>query len=189
MGFAVAARRSSAAPHSAPLPRPRRRTRARTPPPDDENESMRIGPALPTFGPDANAEGVADVSRSAEDLGYDSLWTGDRVLAPTSPSAPYPAGDGVMPRAYERHLDPVLSLALAAARARRVRLGTSTLNGLWQSPLALARSLTPLDVLGGGRLDVGLGLGWMPGAAVRRVVPRRHRGATRRVISEATKGE
>lgn len=137
---------------------------------------MRIGLALPTFGPDASAEGVVDVARSAEELGYDSLWTGDRVLAPTSPSAPYPAGDGVMPRAYERHLDPLLSLTLAAAHTRRVRLGTSTLNGLWQPPLMLARSLTTLDVLSGGRLDVGLGLGWMPDEYTAVGVPWRDRG-------------
>ncbi|MFC9493803.1 TIGR03619 family F420-dependent LLM class oxidoreductase [Streptomyces sp. NPDC056982] len=123
---------------------------------------MRLGLALPTFGTDAHADGVIIVSRTAEDLGYDSLWTGDRVLAPRSPSAPYPSQDGVMPRIYENHMDPLTSLAFAAAHTSRVRLGTSTLNGLWHPPLMLARSLTTLDVLSRGRLDVGFGLGWMP---------------------------
>jgi probable F420-dependent oxidoreductase len=138
---------------------------------------MRIGLALPTFGSDANVEGVLSVSRFAEELGYDSLWTGDRVLAPTSPSMPYPAGDGVMPRVYENHLDPLVSLTLAAAHTDRVRLGTSTLNGLWQPPLMLARSLTTLDILSGGRLDVGLGLGWMPEEYAAVGVPWEGRGA------------
>lgn len=67
-----------------------------------------------------------------------------------------------MPRIYENHMDPLTSLAFAAAHTSRVRLGTSTLNGLWHPPLMLARSLTTLDVLSRGRLDVGFGLGWMP---------------------------
>ncbi|MFJ8752946.1 TIGR03619 family F420-dependent LLM class oxidoreductase [Streptomyces sp. NPDC102441] len=117
---------------------------------------------LPTFGPDAQPEGIMRVSRTAEDMGYDSLWTGDRVLAPVAPSVPYPGQDGVMPRTYENHLDPLVALTFAAAHTNRVRLGTSTLNGLWQPPIMLARSLATLDVVSRGRLDVGLGLGWMP---------------------------
>ncbi|MGY0021490.1 TIGR03619 family F420-dependent LLM class oxidoreductase [Streptomyces sp. YJ-C3] len=138
---------------------------------------MRLGLALPTFGTDAHPDGVIEVSRTAEELGYDSLWTGDRVLAPRSPSAPYPSGDGVMPRAYENHLDPLTSLAFAAAHTSRVRLGTSTLNGLWLPPLMLARALTSLDLLARGRLDAGLGLGWMPDEYEAVGVPWQGRGA------------
>lgn len=123
---------------------------------------MRLGLALPTFGRDADADAVVAVSRSAEEMGYDSLWSGDRVLAPRTPSVPYPGAGGVMPRSYENHMDPLVSLTLAAAHTDRVRLGTSTLNGLWYPPLLLARSLTTLDVVSRGRLDVGLGFGWMP---------------------------
>lgn len=57
---------------------------------------MRLGLALPTFGPDARPESLLAVCRTAEELGYDSLWTGDRVLAPLVPSAPYPSTDGRM---------------------------------------------------------------------------------------------
>ncbi|MGW4386567.1 TIGR03619 family F420-dependent LLM class oxidoreductase [Streptomyces sp. NPDC004685] len=138
---------------------------------------MRLGLALPTFGTDAHADGVITVSRTAEALGYDSLWTGDRVLAPRSPSTPYPSQDGVMPRIYENHMDPLTSLAFAAANTSRVRLGTSTLNGLWHPPMMLARSLTTLDVLSRGRLDVGLGLGWMPDEYAAVGVPWEGRGA------------
>jgi alkanesulfonate monooxygenase SsuD/methylene tetrahydromethanopterin reductase-like flavin-dependent oxidoreductase (luciferase family) len=38
---------------------------------------VRLGLALPTFGPDARPEGIVRVCRTAEDMGYDSLWTGD----------------------------------------------------------------------------------------------------------------
>ncbi|MEU6440839.1 TIGR03619 family F420-dependent LLM class oxidoreductase [Streptomyces sp. NPDC047046] len=138
---------------------------------------MLLGLALPTFGTDAHTEGIVHVSRAAEELGYDSLWTGDRVLAPRSPSTPYPSGDGTMPRTYENHMDPLTSLAFAAAHTSRVRLGTSTLNGLWHPPIMLARALTTLDVLSRGRLDVGLGLGWMPDEYTAVGVPWEGRGA------------
>ncbi|WP_329225106.1 TIGR03619 family F420-dependent LLM class oxidoreductase [Streptomyces sp. NBC_00111] len=138
---------------------------------------MRLGVALPTFGPHATAEGIAHVSRTAELLGYDSLWTGDRILTPSVPSARYPGAGGVMPRSYENHMDPLTALSFAAAHTGRVRLGTSTLNGLWQPPLVLARTLTTLDVLSRGRLDVGLGLGWMPEEYAAVGVPWDGRGA------------
>ncbi|MEU2424053.1 TIGR03619 family F420-dependent LLM class oxidoreductase [Streptomyces sp. NPDC007851] len=138
---------------------------------------MKLGLALPTFGPDATPEGILRISRTAEEAGYDSLWTGDRVLAPPVPGAPYPSGDGEMPRVYENHMDPLVALTFAAAHTTRVQLGTSTLNGLWQPPIMLARSLTTLDVLSQGRLVVGLGLGWMPDEYTAVSVPWKGRGA------------
>ncbi|MFF8911323.1 TIGR03619 family F420-dependent LLM class oxidoreductase [Streptomyces olivaceoviridis] len=138
---------------------------------------MRLGLALPTFGPDATPEGVLRVCRTAEEMGYDSLWTGDRVLAPRVPSARYPSRDGAMPRVYENHMDPLVALTFAASHTSRVRLGTSTLNGLWHPPIMLARSLTTLDVLSQGRLTVGLGLGWMPDEYTAVSVPWKGRGA------------
>jgi probable F420-dependent oxidoreductase len=138
---------------------------------------MRLGLALPTFGTTVQASAIAAVARCAEEAGYDSLWSGDRVLAPPVTSVPYGGGDGVMPRSYENHLDPLLTLTLAAAHTSRVRLGTSTLNGLWQPPLMLARALTTLDVFSSGRLDVGLGLGWMPEEYAAVGVPWQGRGA------------
>ncbi|MGW2282782.1 TIGR03619 family F420-dependent LLM class oxidoreductase [Streptomyces sp. NPDC001770] len=138
---------------------------------------MRLGLALPTFGPDARPEGMLSVCGTAEELGYDSLWTGDRVLAPLTPSTPYPSTDGRMPREYENHMDPLVALTFAASHTTRVELGTSTLNGLWHPPLMLARSLTTLDLLSGGRLVVGLGLGWMPEEYTAVSVPWKGRGA------------
>ncbi|MFF2732234.1 TIGR03619 family F420-dependent LLM class oxidoreductase [Streptomyces sp. NPDC058008] len=138
---------------------------------------MKLGLALPDFGPDAHPEGLLRVCRSAEDMGYDSLWTGDRVLAPRTPGTPYPSADGSMPRVYENHMDPLVALTFAASHTTRVELGTSTLNGLWHPPIMLARSLTTLDVLSRGRLVVGLGLGWMPEEYTAVSVPWKGRGA------------
>ncbi|WP_427925085.1 TIGR03619 family F420-dependent LLM class oxidoreductase [Streptomyces sp. cg40] len=122
---------------------------------------MRIGLAVPQYGAFATPEAIDEVARAAESLGFDSLWAADRILAPLEPSDPYPGGDGTMPEQYRTFLDPLTVLTLAAAVTTRVRLGTSTLNALWHSPVLLTRTLTSLDVLSHGRLDVGLGLGWL----------------------------
>ena len=81
---------------------------------------MKLGLALPTFGPDARPEGILRVCRTAKEMGYDSLWTGDRVLAPRVPTAPYPSSCGEMPRAYENHMDPLVAPTFAAAHSTQV---------------------------------------------------------------------
>jgi probable F420-dependent oxidoreductase len=122
---------------------------------------LRIGFALPQYGPYAQPQLIADLSTRLEDLGYDSLWVGDRLLWPLSPANAYPGtADGVLPRLYEACIDPLQALAVAAANTSRIRLGTSTLNAVWHSPVLLARTLASLDLLSAGRLDVGLGMSW-----------------------------
>lgn len=122
---------------------------------------MRIGFHLPQIGPAASPEAVVAVARRAEALGYDSLWVLDRLLYPTNPQTPYPASpDGLLPDGYKIVLDPVTTLAFAAAHTTRIALGTSVLNAPYYNPVVLARQLTTLDVLSRGRLRVGLGLGW-----------------------------
>lgn len=122
---------------------------------------MRVGLALSQYGAYAHRDAVIEVARTAEELGFDSLWTGDRILDPVNPREGYPgSADGRMPPEYRTFLDPLSVLTVAAAVTERVRLGTSTLNAPWYSPVLLARTFTSLDVLSGGRLDVGLGLGW-----------------------------
>jgi probable F420-dependent oxidoreductase len=123
---------------------------------------MQLGLALPQFGPSADAGRIAEFAAAAEGLGYASLWVGDRLLTPVAPQDPYP---GRVPQPYPPEfttfLDPVVTLAVAAAATRTVRLGSSTLNAPLYHPVVLARQLTSLDRLSGGRLDAGLGLGWM----------------------------
>ncbi|MEW2416987.1 TIGR03619 family F420-dependent LLM class oxidoreductase [Streptomyces sp. NPDC046866] len=120
---------------------------------------MRIGFSVPQFGPFADPGRAAGMCTALEALGCHSLWVADRLLAPLTPPEGYPGGR--MPVRYGTHLDPLLALGVAAAATERVRLGSSTLNALWQPPLVLARALTTLDLISRGRLDVGLGLGWM----------------------------
>jgi len=119
---------------------------------------MRIGFFLPQMGTVANADTIAKVASRAEELQYNSLWVTERLLYPTNPKTSYYGGP--LPEPYKRVFDPLGALTFAAAHTKRVTLGTSVLDIPFYNPVLLARQLTTLDVLSGGRLRVGLGLGW-----------------------------
>lgn len=122
---------------------------------------MRLGFFLPVIGSAASPQAVLHVAERAEALGFDSLWTTERLLYPLKPQTRY-AGtpDGSLPDVYKVALDPLETLTYVAAHTRRVALGTSVLDMPYYNPVMLARRLTTLDVLSGGRLRVGLGQGW-----------------------------
>ena len=123
---------------------------------------MRFGFALPQIGSLTGPEALVTVAKRAEELGYDSLWVLDRILWPVNPRAPYPIGDGSLPVQYKSVLDPVETLTFAAAHTSRIALATGVLNIPWYNPVLLARRLTTLDILSGGRLRAGFGIGWSP---------------------------
>jgi probable F420-dependent oxidoreductase len=138
---------------------------------------VRTGLAVCQYGAFARRDAVVEVARRAEALGFDSLWTGDRLLDPVSPRSRYPGTtSGRLPAEMRTFLDPLAVLTAAATVTGRVRLGTSTLNAPWYAPVLLARTLTTLDVLSDGRLDVGLGLGWSRDEYEAVNVPYRGRG-------------
>src|ERR1044072_1160312 len=123
---------------------------------------MRFGFALPQIGSLAGPESLVQTAQRAEEMGYDSLWVLDRILWPVKPRAPYPIGDGSLPVQYKSVLDPVETLTFAAAHTSRIALATGVLNIPWYNPVLLARRLTSLDVLSGGRLRAGFGIGGSP---------------------------
>ncbi|MEA5361993.1 TIGR03619 family F420-dependent LLM class oxidoreductase [Amycolatopsis sp., V23-08] len=124
----------------------------------------RLGLALPQYGALADPAAVARFAVAAEGLGFASLWVGDRILTPLEPSDLYPGGgtpEHPYPEEFTTFADPFTTLATAAAVTSTVRLGMSALTGPVYSPVLLARALTSLDLASAGRLDVGLGLGWL----------------------------
>jgi probable F420-dependent oxidoreductase len=96
---------------------------------------------------------MRDVAVLAEDLGYSSLWTFQRLLHPV---------DQEWGPSYHAVHDPVTALAYVAGATSRIRLGLAIVNVPFYAPIVLAKALTTLDHVSGGRLDVGLGLGWSP---------------------------
>jgi probable F420-dependent oxidoreductase len=125
-----------------------------------------LGFGLPVSGDWATPDGLRRVARRAEELGYASLWTFQRVL-----------DTGALGPAHRSVLDPVVALAHAAAYTERIRLGTATICAPFTAPALLAKSLTSVDVLSGGRLTAGLGMGWLPEEYRAAGVPYERRGA------------
>jgi probable F420-dependent oxidoreductase len=122
---------------------------------------LKIGCFIPQIGEAASPESIVSVAQKAERLGFDSAWVTERLLYPVNPRNPYAAEpDGKLPEGYRRVLDPLDSLTWAAAHTKKIRLGTSVIDMPFYTPVVLGRRLTTLDVLSGGRLNVGLGLGW-----------------------------
>lgn len=123
---------------------------------------MKLGFVIPFVGPAvSSAAGLSAFCRGLEDLGYDTLWVGDRLVTPVDMQSTYPGKEQPYPPQMTRYLDPVLLWTVAAAATSRVRLNASTLSTFYYEPVHLARLLTTLDVLSDGRLDVGVGVGWM----------------------------
>jgi probable F420-dependent oxidoreductase len=114
---------------------------------------MRIGFGAPVAGAWATPLYLGSFAERAEALGYASLWSFQRLLVPE--------GSGMEP-VYRSVLDPMVALGFLAARTSRIRLGVAVINLPFASPAVLAKQATTVDVLSGGRLDLGLGIGWMP---------------------------
>jgi probable F420-dependent oxidoreductase len=114
---------------------------------------MQIGFGAPVAGAWATPRYLADFARQAEEAGCASLWSFQRLLVPE--------GSGMEP-VYQSVLDPMVALGYAAATTSSIRLGVAVINLPFVSPTVLAKQATTVDVLSGGRLDLGLGIGWMP---------------------------
>ncbi|HEU0102325.1 MAG TPA: TIGR03619 family F420-dependent LLM class oxidoreductase [Mycobacteriales bacterium] len=142
-----------------------------------------LGFGLPVSGSWASPGTMLRVARRAEELGYASLWTFQRVLSPAGggPARSYDAVDpSARPAAdpsYRAVHDPLLPLAYVAGHTRHIRLGTATVCAPFTPPALLAASMTSLDLLSGGRLTVGLGMGWMTQEYAAAGVPFEKRGA------------
>lgn len=124
---------------------------------------MKIGGHLPMFGPIGTRDNVLAFARRMEALGYDSLWASDHVVIPYRIASPYPYDPaGQFPLAPDvPFLEPLTTLALVAGVTERVRLGTSILVLPHRNPVMAAKMCATLDHLSGGRLVLGVGVGWM----------------------------
>lgn len=116
---------------------------------------MKIGLFGINVGPLARPEALAAVARHAEECGIESLWTGEHVVLPDPQVPPSPA-----PPESEM-LDPAVALTWAAAATTRIRLGTGIIILPQRNPVVLAKELASVDVLSGGRLIFGIGVGYL----------------------------
>jgi probable F420-dependent oxidoreductase len=120
-----------------------------------------------------------DVCRTAEAAGFESVWGGEHVILPSTIESRYPyTADGEIPATNDTPIpDPLIWLAFAAAAAPTLRLGTCILIVPQRNPLILAKELATLDQLSGGRVELGLGVGWLKEEFDALGVPWERRGA------------
>ena len=124
---------------------------------------MKYGFTLPGRGPLAAPERLGIIARKGEELGFDALLTGDHILVPRHIASPYPYTEsGEFPGSPSgESMEQITLLSYIAGQTSRIRLVTSVLIVPHRNPLIAAKSLATLDVLSGGRLVVGVGVGWM----------------------------
>jgi probable F420-dependent oxidoreductase len=108
-------------------------------------------------------ESALEIARVAEEVGFESVWGGEHVIFPSTIESTYPyTADGKVPATPETSIpDPLIWLAYVAAAAPTLRLGTCILILPQRNPLVLAKELATLDHLTGGRVELGIGVGWM----------------------------
>lgn len=119
---------------------------------------MRVGLTLPHYdfslpwGGPISFERVAEVARDAERLGFDAVWVSDHFFASLERYGADATRYGT--------LEPLTTLAALAPVTERVRLGTLVLSAGFRHPAVVGKAAAAIDLLSGGRLELGLGAGW-----------------------------
>jgi probable F420-dependent oxidoreductase len=116
---------------------------------------MKFGLFGINFGACADPDSARRVARAAEEAGFESLWTGEHVVLPDPQAPPSPVPPEVP------FLDPAVALAHVAAHTKTIRLGTGIIILPQRNPLVLAKELASVDIVSGGRLLFGLGIGYL----------------------------
>ena len=101
------------------------------------------------------------IARTAEALGFESLWCAEHPIMPVHSSSRFPgSADGVIPESYSHFVDPFVALARASGTTTRLKLGTGITLVPERNPLLLAKEISTLDLFSGGRFLFGIGTGW-----------------------------
>ena len=127
---------------------------------------MKLGICLPHYGRPIEPSRLVQLATRAEEMGLDSIWVTDHVIIPRD-----------MPLIYRSDmLDPLAMLPWLAGVTERIALGTSVIVLPYRSPLPVAKLLASVDVISGGRLIVGVAVGWVEREFEALGIPFRERG-------------
>lgn len=110
-----------------------------------------MGVTLRNMGPQSTPALMGECARAAESAGMDSIWITDHIAIPPDDAE----GSG------GRYLDPLVGLSWLAGQTETIRLGTGVINLPYRPPLPTAKQVASLQELSGGRLLLGVGIGWM----------------------------
>jgi len=124
---------------------------------------MHFGVSLPGRGPLATPEILTKLAEKADALRYTSLFVTDHVVIPTANNSTYPySPSGRFATDWTNgYLEPIALMGVLAGLTSRIKLGTSVLVVPYRNPVVTAKMLATLDVMSGGRLILGAGVGWM----------------------------
>ena len=124
---------------------------------------MKLGLFLPTASPIANPEWLLTVAAEVEQRGVDTVWIPEHVVQFEDYESRYPySPDGKIPvPPSSGMLEPTTTLAFLAAATKTVRLGTAICLLAQRNPVYAAKELSTLDWLSSGRVDLGVGVGWL----------------------------
>jgi probable F420-dependent oxidoreductase len=127
----------------------------------------------------ATGPGALDAARAAEAAGFESMWTVEHVVYPDGYASAYPySPDGKMPAVPSTPIpDPLIWLAYIAGVTSTINLATGILILPERNPVVLAKELATLDSLSGGRVELGIGVGWLKEEFDALGVPWARRGA------------
>ncbi len=124
---------------------------------------MKFALIFANTGPFSDGPTAAAMAKAAEESGFESLWTVEHVVVPSGYESTYPYDpSGKMPGGEEFAIpDPLIWLSYVAAATERIHLGTGILILPQRNPVVLAKEVATLDHLSGGRVELGIGVGWL----------------------------
>lgn len=140
---------------------------------------MKIGLQGFFAGQAASAAHMAKTARLVEDANFHSLWMPEHVLLFEDYDSPYPySKDGKVPLEPQNvPIEPFTALSFLAGQTSRIRLGTGITILPQRNPVYFAKQAADVDVISGGRLDLGIGVGWLAEEFAALGVPFERRGA------------
>ena len=124
---------------------------------------MTIGCTIPNRGTLATPESLKTLATSAEEMGFDHVWVSDHIVIPNQIDSPYPyTPTGVLPfEPGSPYCEPLSILSYLAACTQRIKLGVHVLVVPYREPVYTAKVISTLDYMSGGRVILGIGVGWM----------------------------
>lgn len=124
---------------------------------------MKFGLMFANTGPFAQGANAVAMARAAEDAGFESLWTVEHVVVPSGYESTYPYHpSGKMPGGETFDIpDPLVWLSYVGSGTSTIRLGTGILIVPQRNPVVLAKEVATLDHMTGGRVELGIGVGWL----------------------------